>query len=298
MSLTAHSTKTNRQALLLAVGAFLLVFILWQVAENSILLYPFRLLVTFVHEAGHGLSAILTGGTFVKFEVQASGAGVASTAGGSRFVILQMGYLGAALFGAILLYAANRAPRARLVAFVAGLFFIGVGLLFTGGGSTLLIVGVVVAVALWAISEAIERNAPRNARMLEFGAVVALLITLFIVRDNVALVTGIIAGTALIAISAVASRQVTLFVLNFLALIVGFNALNDIIGLWNNQMARLGDVPNDALAIAQFTNLPVQLWILVWIGLAFAMMGLSAYFAFIRPLRRAKAVNEGDLINS
>jgi hypothetical protein len=277
------------QALLLAGGAFVVVFILWQMADVglvSALLYPFRLLVTFVHEAGHGLSAILTGGRFISFAVNDNGSGVAFTAGGNRAVILTMGYLGAALFGALLLFTANRATSARLVAFMTGLFFIGVGLLFTGSSSGILVLGVLVGAALWGVSEVIERETPNRARWFQAGAVLALGVTLLLIRQNTALVTGIIAGMALLALGTFAARPITLFVLNFLALIVGFNALNDILGLWNNQSARLGNTPNDALALAQFTNLPTQFWILVWIGLAFAAMGISIYFAFIRPIRR------------
>src|SRR5258708_22002342 len=115
----------------LALGAFVLVFILWQTSNAGSLLYPFRLLVTFVHESGHGLAAIMTGGHFEKFQVFDSGAGVARTSGGNPLFILPMGYLGAALFGALILYAANHVRAAQNVAFLVGGYFLLCAILFT-----------------------------------------------------------------------------------------------------------------------------------------------------------------------
>src|SRR5262245_39918954 len=111
-----NQTQSRRQAMLLAFGAAVLVFFLWQFSDQSAILYPLRLMVTFVHESGHGLSAILTGGRFIHFVVYPNGSGVATTAGGSPLVVPQMGYLGAALFGSMLLYAANRVRPVKVVA--------------------------------------------------------------------------------------------------------------------------------------------------------------------------------------
>ncbi len=48
-------------ALGMAFGAFILVFFVWQFTDLNPILYPLRLLVTFVHETGHGLTAALPG---------------------------------------------------------------------------------------------------------------------------------------------------------------------------------------------------------------------------------------------
>ena len=101
-------------ALGMAFGAFALVYIVWQFTNQDAILYPLRLLVTFVHETGHGLTAVITGGRFVRFVVYPDGSGVATTAGGSAFLVPQMGYLGAALFGALVLYAANHVQRVQI----------------------------------------------------------------------------------------------------------------------------------------------------------------------------------------
>ncbi|PJF35488.1 MAG: hypothetical protein CUN49_10325 [Candidatus Thermofonsia Clade 1 bacterium] len=284
--------RLRRQILFSSLGAFALIFLLWQIAPHnqtvSSLLYPFRLIVTFVHEAGHGLTALLTGGRFLEFRVFANGAGLATTAGGNRFLITQMGYLGAALFGAVLLYAANRVRSVRLVAVLAGLFFIGCALLFTGSEGALLIGGIGLTIALWSAGATLHESQNQLQIILRIAAIGALALTFVMVRDNVALLTGVISGTALFALAVLASRPLILFLLNALALIVGFNALNDILSLWNNQSAVLGNVPNDALALAKLTNLPVNFWLIVWIAIAFSMMGAAVWLGIIRPTRRIR----------
>jgi Peptidase M50B-like len=284
MTHSSISQKMRSREALLALGAFAVVFVLWQ--SGTDLLYPFRLLTTFVHEAGHGLSAILSGGAFLEFRVFPNGAGVATTAGGSRFLVLNMGYLGAALFGAALFFAANRIENARLVAFFTGLFFAICALLFTGGGQYIL-GGVVIAFILWLLGDITGNNGnSRLMNLLRWAAVICMVVTLLTVRMNTALLTGLVAAAALVIMSVTFSPQVLLFVLNMVALIIGFNAITDIFLLWNNQSASLGNVPNDAYALARLTNLPTQLWLLVWMFASLAMMGFAAYMAIIRPNRQ------------
>ena len=130
-STPAGETKPNvralrRQTLLISALAFLAVFLLWNQREMEMLLYPLRLFVTFVHEAGHALAALISGGQVQGFTVHANGSGVAVTAGGNLALILPAGYLGAALFGSLLFLLSNRAPRsASGIAMALGVFLIG-----------------------------------------------------------------------------------------------------------------------------------------------------------------------------
>src|SRR5260221_5142196 len=116
-NINAPEKKLNSrvESLLLAFLAFSLVFVLWQGSFNSGLLFPFRLLVTFVHETGHGLAALISGGRFLGFVVYENGSGLATTAGGNSLLVLPMGYLGASPIGAALLHTANR-PAHRPIA--------------------------------------------------------------------------------------------------------------------------------------------------------------------------------------
>jgi len=106
-----NARRERRNTLLLTFLALLLAYVLWNVPAFDFLMYPLRLFTTYVHEAGHALAALISGGQVIGFQVAPNGSGLAVTAGGSRLLILPAGYLGAALFGAGLFYLANRLPR-------------------------------------------------------------------------------------------------------------------------------------------------------------------------------------------
>ena len=135
------------QALFMALVAAGIVFILWNIPLFDTLLYPFRLFVTFVHEAGHSLMAVFTGGEVVGFEVFSNGGGVATTRGGLRALILPAGYLGAAFFGALLFYLVNTVPFPRKIALAVGTVLIMISL-FLGAQGFALIIGVLSGLAL------------------------------------------------------------------------------------------------------------------------------------------------------
>jgi len=134
---------TADRRLLILLAALVLVFILWNIPQLDFVLYPFRLFVTYVHEAGHGTAALLTGGRFLGFEIFANGAGQAITAGGSRLLILPAGYLGAALFGAILFYLNNRFHYSRALSVALGVGLVIFSLLFGRISMLSLVVGLV-----------------------------------------------------------------------------------------------------------------------------------------------------------
>ena len=72
---------------------------------NQVLLYPLRLFITFVHESGHALAALLTGNQVASLRVMPNGEGVtmATQNVATAWLIDSAGYLGAAVFGAIML---------------------------------------------------------------------------------------------------------------------------------------------------------------------------------------------------
>jgi hypothetical protein len=143
MHLMLEATHFRRNALITALAAFAIAFILWNMPQVSFLLYPLRLFVTFIHESGHGLAAILTGGSLDSFEVFANGTGLARTSGGNLAIILPAGYLGAALFGSVLLYLTNRVQHTRTITRVLGILLMVMTVLYTGILSTGFIVGII-----------------------------------------------------------------------------------------------------------------------------------------------------------
>lgn len=269
------SRRTRLIDLGLAVAAFAAVFVLWQTRGSfDPLLYPFRLLVTFVHETGHGLSAILTGGRFINFIVTPEGAGLAQTAGGNRLIILPMGYLGAALFGALLLYITNTTRHPGRVAGIVGIYFLSCAVLFTANGLTIATIGLGVAAAIGVFAATLPPERRTIPRLL---AIAAVIITGAIAYRNLGLFVGLVAGSVFLLSAAFLPRAVTLFLLNFTALITGFNAVSDVFYLFQNTNAAFGATRNDASAMAALTNLPVQLWIMVWLIAALGLMGLAAW---------------------
>lgn len=124
---------------LAAVG---IVYVLWNVPSLNFVLYPLQLFVTFIHEAGHGLMAILTQGQVGEVIVNPDTSGLTTTLGGSRALILPAGYLGAAFFGALLFYLVNTLPYSRAFSVILGIGLIFLSVVFTTLLSTAFIVGV------------------------------------------------------------------------------------------------------------------------------------------------------------
>ena len=107
--------STRRRAFGLALAAATTV-VLWQFAAGRYVLYPFTILATWFHEMGHGLCAMLLGGSFVSLSLFPDGSGYAIHSG-TRFLgqpglalIAAAGPLGPALAGALLIVLSLR-PR-------------------------------------------------------------------------------------------------------------------------------------------------------------------------------------------
>ena len=93
-----------------------------------------QLLVTFLHEASHGLMTVLTGGQIVRFSIEPSTAGVCWNSGGFRPLVLVAGYAGGCTCGGAMLVAArSRYNLARPLLLALGAFMAGFTVLF---GST------------------------------------------------------------------------------------------------------------------------------------------------------------------
>ena len=75
------------------------------------ILYPVRLFVTFLHEFGHAIGAVLTGGAVEDVQINADGSGFTRSRGGSIPITIMGGYLGSAIFGNILFYVGARGQR-------------------------------------------------------------------------------------------------------------------------------------------------------------------------------------------
>ncbi len=124
---------------LAVIGALALVAVwFWDAAA----LLPLRLFVVFFHESGHALAAWSVGGSVDSIRVGANEGGLTifRASGGllSQLVVSSGGYLGSAIFGAVILFAAARSRSGRpvlygLAAFVVLALVLWVRDLFTAG---------------------------------------------------------------------------------------------------------------------------------------------------------------------
>src|SRR5918992_1367014 len=99
----AHDARPQVRTLLIAT---LITLALWFLPYTSFLTYPFRLFVTFIHEGGHALAALLTGNSVESLSIATNASGETYTTRGgaiSQIFVASAGYVGAMTYGALLL---------------------------------------------------------------------------------------------------------------------------------------------------------------------------------------------------
>lgn len=143
---------------------------------GQLVLYPVTLLVTFLHEFGHALGALLTGGEVEGLHIGADGSGYTTTRGGSAGIILIGGYLGSAALGNLLFYigARKKSLTDTTLLVLAGLMAVVGVIWFESFLSTILLFGF--AGALWLI--AIRTNWDQDVLMF-----LGLAAVLYIIQD-------------------------------------------------------------------------------------------------------------------
>ncbi|WP_257458648.1 M50 family metallopeptidase [Archangium lipolyticum] len=108
---------------------------------DSPALWPLKLLVVMMHESGHALATLLTGGAVDRITLAAneSGACLSRLPSGmmAQVAVYSAGYVGSALAGAFLLLATFRFRLRRLVLGAACLWLAVMGVLYAGDGFTL-----------------------------------------------------------------------------------------------------------------------------------------------------------------
>jgi hypothetical protein len=233
-----QSSAVGGQPPLRIVGlAGLAALVLALVPGLNLLGYPFRLLLTIVHELSHGLAALLTGGTFVRFVVFPNGEGVAYTAGGWRLLVIPAGYLGAALFGAALIRLGRSARWSR-----AALSIVGVLLLLLS---------------------------------LRYG--IPSIFTSQWLSGLVTVVAGTALGAGFLLVARRATPGATLFLTNLVAIQAGLTAFSDLFALIHLSSRFFQQTSNDAQSMAQITFIPALAWAALWALIAAALIGASIW---------------------
>jgi hypothetical protein len=104
--------------------ALLATLLLWNLPFGGVVLYPFKLLATWLHELSHGVAMVLTGAGFDRVLIYRDTSGLAyaqgPVAGGAvgASIIATAGYMGTPLWGAALLVLTPNARRARVALLV------------------------------------------------------------------------------------------------------------------------------------------------------------------------------------
>jgi hypothetical protein len=108
----------------LLLAALLATLVLWNVPYGWVVLYPFKLFATWLHEMSHGLAMLLTGAGFRKMEIFRDTSGLAFPGGGvsrvAQAVVSSAGYMGTAFFGAVFLVLGRTTRGARVILMVLG----------------------------------------------------------------------------------------------------------------------------------------------------------------------------------
>lgn len=113
-------TDHRMQAAGFLVGSIVVTVLLYHVIPYGRQIgYPLMLLSTLVHELGHGVAAVLVGGSFERFEMFADGSGVAYSRGDfgrfARAFISAGGLVGPAFIGGVG-FIVGRTPKAARIA--------------------------------------------------------------------------------------------------------------------------------------------------------------------------------------
>ena len=118
--------RTDRLELRTVAIALLASLLLWNLPFGGVLLYPFKLLATWLHEMSHGLVMLVTGNGLDRVVIYRDTSGLAHAteqAGPTALAfIAAAGYMGTSLWGALLLVVTPTARAARTAMLVlAGL---------------------------------------------------------------------------------------------------------------------------------------------------------------------------------
>jgi len=237
----AHDARPQAKALLAAAA---LSLALWFIPYAWVLSYPFQLFVTFIHEGGHALAAVLTGNSVHSLSVALDTSGLTETIlpaeGGlfSRVLISSAGYIGAISFGALLLWLVRMRVKARVILVGSAVIIAGLTTVF----------GFFVPLTNFSFSP-------------------------FTVVSGAAITLGLLAGAKYLG---TAARN---FLVSFLAVQCVLDALFNLRDLLFLSVG--GSTQTDAGNMQSITGIPSIFWALFWIAVSVIILSLAlrAYVA-------------------
>jgi hypothetical protein len=211
--------------------------LLWFIPYAEFLTYPFRIFVTFIHEGGHAIAALLTGNSVNSLSVAMNASGETYTTQGgliSQIFISSAGYLGSMAFGALLLILIRKAVAARFVLLGCGILVFSLTMIYG-------LLKPVFSISAW-------------------GGI------------PFTLLAGIIISVGLVLIARFASARVATFFTSFLAVQCVLNALFDLKTVFFLSAPFAPAAATDAANMAQATGIPAIFWTVVWILFALGIL--------------------------
>jgi peptidase M50B-like protein len=233
------SQDARPQATVLLIGAALSI-VLWFIPFAELLTYPFRLFVTFIHEGGHAIAALVTGNSVESLSIATNASGETYMSQGgtiSQIFVASAGYLGSMVYGALLLVLIRRSIAARMVLI----------------GSA----GIVLALTL------------------VFGFFKPIFAGVAWSGIPFTLLSGTLLSLGLIALARMASARVASFFVSFLAVQCILNALLDLKTVFFLSSPFAPSVPTDALNMANATGIPAIFWSTMWIAVSLVILLLA-----------------------
>ncbi len=233
------SRDARPQAMTLLFAAAISV-VLWFIPYAEIGTYPFRLFVTFIHEGGHAIAALLTGNSVQSLSIAMNASGETYTTQGgmlSQMLVSSAGYISSMAFGALLLVLIRKAIAARVVLL----------------GSAALIFALTIIYGLF-------------KPLLSLGAWSGIPFTLL---------AGTLLSVGLVLLARFASARVASFFVSFLAVQCVLNALFDLKTVFFLSTPFAPSVPTDAVNMSLATGVPAFFWALIWIFLALGILWLA-----------------------
>jgi hypothetical protein len=211
--------------------------LLWFIPYAEILAYPFRIFVTFIHEGGHAIAALLTGNSVSSLSVATNTSGETYTTQGgliSQVLISSAGYVGSMAFGALLLILIRKSVAARFVLL----------------GSAILVFALTMIYGLFK---------PLFSGVAWSGI-------------PFTLVSGALISVGLVLIARFASAKVASFFVSFLAVQCVLNALFDLKTVFFLSSPFALPVHTDAVNMSNATGIPSIFWAIIWIALALGIL--------------------------
>ena len=233
-----HRDARPQATLLLTAAA--LSILLWFIPFAEVLTYPFRLFVTFIHEGGHALAALVTGNSVESLSIATNASGETYTTKGGLFsqvLVSSAGYVGSMVYGVALLVMIRRAVAARVVLIASAVL-------------------IFLLTLTYGVFKPIASGAALSAIPFTF-------------------IVGTLLSLGLVAVARFANSRIATFFLSFLAVQCVLNALLDLKTVFFLSTPFGPSMPSDAVNMANATGIPALIWASIWIAISIGMLLLT-----------------------